>query len=263
MILLVTILLLVCAVALHELGHAILMKRYSVTIKEICILGVGPKLFTFRWRRMFGDTPIHVRLLPIAAFVRLKYPEETENLGYAQREHIYSGGIAMNFLFAGVLIFFVCCFGAFHGHFSLVLISIFFIVVALGGTLWFFPCIAGMCVLILGFISLGSLLYMVTVLSPTETIAGPIGIGSYIAGIHSYTAAVVFSAVMSANIGILNALPLGMLDGELITMSFLNRKFPTFMTRFGNMVYVFLFLGFLSIVALAFGSDTVRLLQPS
>ncbi len=58
------------SIALHELGHAMKMKKHGIEIKEISLLGFGPRLFSFKWRKMFGEVPLSIRLIIIGAFVR-------------------------------------------------------------------------------------------------------------------------------------------------------------------------------------------------
>ncbi len=103
MVIIFAFLLFVSTISIHELGHALLMKRYNVQMKEICLFGVGPKITQFYWRTIFGNTPLTVRLIPLGAFVRTE-DGAIENLEfYEESEHIFAGGVAFNFLYASLL----------------------------------------------------------------------------------------------------------------------------------------------------------------
>ena len=52
---------------LHEVGHFVTAKWAGMKVTEFCILGVGPKL----WSTRRGETEYMVRLIPIAAYVRI------------------------------------------------------------------------------------------------------------------------------------------------------------------------------------------------
>ena len=80
--------------AVHELGHALAMKKYGVGMKEICLLGMGPKLFQTK-SRFFGSTAITIRLLPVGAFVSHEKSEE-DTLTLSQKLEIYLGGVIGN-----------------------------------------------------------------------------------------------------------------------------------------------------------------------
>ncbi|NCS99392.1 hypothetical protein GW765_00205 [Candidatus Parcubacteria bacterium] len=102
--LLVTILF---SVPLHELGHAIALKKSGVDIKEITLLGIGKIIFSFKLTKVFGDTPLNIRLLPLAAFVR---PSNISYLRLTSKnpsacEYVSANGIAMNLLLGSLLLF--------------------------------------------------------------------------------------------------------------------------------------------------------------
>lgn len=103
----IEVLFLIClSVSLHELGHAFAMRRYGLQIKEICLIGLGgPRLFSFRVRRLFGETPITIRAFIFGGFVM---PTSFSSrrvycIDYSKAGHIYAGGIAINFLLGALL----------------------------------------------------------------------------------------------------------------------------------------------------------------
>lgn len=101
------ILLLCLSVSMHELGHAFAMRKYGIEIQEICLLGLGgPKLFSFRLRKLFGETPITVRAFIFGGFVKPTYFGNLRVycIDYDKAGHIYGGGIAINFLLGAFLL---------------------------------------------------------------------------------------------------------------------------------------------------------------
>lgn len=109
MIIALTVALFILSIALHELAHARVMRYYGMPIKEICLLGLfGPKLFSFRWRAVFGDTPLTMRLVPLGAFVRMEEGAEW-TIKPPQWMHIAAAGPAMNFLLAALMLFILMC----------------------------------------------------------------------------------------------------------------------------------------------------------
>lgn len=92
------------AICVHEAGHALVMRRYNVRIKEICLLGFGPTLLSFKIRRIWGETPITIRAVPLGAFVQPEDPGYMERLSYVHKSRINVAGIIANILFAAVLL---------------------------------------------------------------------------------------------------------------------------------------------------------------
>src|SRR5919205_1067870 len=94
------VLLFVVSIVVHELGHAFAMRRYGVELDEICLLGVaGPVLLSFYLRKVFGETPLTIRMIPLGAFVR-PTEEGAQTAGalpYLKFAHIMGAGIANNF----------------------------------------------------------------------------------------------------------------------------------------------------------------------
>ncbi|MDP2676713.1 MAG: site-2 protease family protein [bacterium] len=255
-----TIVLIILAIAVHELGHAILMRHYGVAISEICILGVGPKLLSFRCRKFFGDTPITVRLFPLGAFVKPAEPMDNF-IGNKQYEHIFVGGIAMNFLYTGFLVGIFSLLIAFRGNvIAPVPLLLCLASSGIGLCLWKLPRVIGYIVPILGFSVLAFIIYNLTTLPIGESVAGPIGIGMLVAKINAYSYGLLFGAFISINLGIINMLPLFPLDGGQIFLSVLHRRRPVFMARYGTMIKTALFVGMICLFVLAFGSDISKLL---
>lgn len=68
MILFLSILLLALMLPIHELGHAMELKKQKIPIEEITLFGVGKKLFSFHSN--YFDCLMVVRLFPIGAYVK-------------------------------------------------------------------------------------------------------------------------------------------------------------------------------------------------
>ena len=96
----------------HEWGHFIVARAVGVRVEVFSILGVGPRLFGWRW----GDTDFRFSLLPIGAYVKLAgesteeeragAPDEFLSKARWQRALILAAGPVMN-LVCAVLLFFL------------------------------------------------------------------------------------------------------------------------------------------------------------
>jgi regulator of sigma E protease len=96
----------------HEWGHFILARAVGVRVEVFSILGIGPRLFGWRW----GDTDYRFSLLPIGAFVKMAgesseeeragAPDEFLSKARWQRALILAAGPVMN-LVCAVLLFFL------------------------------------------------------------------------------------------------------------------------------------------------------------
>lgn len=96
----------------HEWGHFILARAVGVRVEVFSILGIGPRLFGWKW----GDTDFRFSLLPLGAFVKLAGESTEEDRAGApdeflskprwQRALILAAGPVMN-LVCAVLLFFL------------------------------------------------------------------------------------------------------------------------------------------------------------
>lgn len=100
------ILLFLLSVSFHEIGHAFAMKRYGVSIKEISLFGIGPKIAKFQLKNFFGEAQVSIGLLPLGAYVKPSTysSKKTICLSYSQQCHIYGAGVCANFLFSSLLL---------------------------------------------------------------------------------------------------------------------------------------------------------------
>jgi membrane-associated protease RseP (regulator of RpoE activity) len=103
---------------LHELGHFATAKWAGMKVTEFCILGIGPKIWSIRR----GETEYMVRLIPVAAYVRIigmnnlddtdpaDEPRTFRQQSFPKRVLVMSGGSLMHFLQAFVLFIIVFSF---------------------------------------------------------------------------------------------------------------------------------------------------------
>ena len=93
-------------VAVHELGHFLVAKAFSMRVDEYS-LGFGPSL----WKRRWGETLYAVRMIPLGGYVRLggmdgarrDDPRDFPNRPLGQRFLVILAGPVMNLLLAGLL----------------------------------------------------------------------------------------------------------------------------------------------------------------
>ena len=100
---------------LHEVGHFVTAKWAGMKVTEFCILGIGPKI----WSMRRGETEYMIRLIPIAAYVRIigmnnlddtdpaDEPRTFRQQSFPKRLLVMSGGSLMHFAQALVLFFVV------------------------------------------------------------------------------------------------------------------------------------------------------------
>jgi len=110
---LIALISLLALVALHELGHFFVAKKFNVKVEEFGI-GLPPRLFG----RKFGETIYSLNLLPLGAFVRLS-GEEEEAVGPRsfsekpiwQRAAIVLGGVVSFWIIAAIIFSFLMASG--------------------------------------------------------------------------------------------------------------------------------------------------------
>lgn len=166
---------------LHEMGHFLAAKALGVPAPLFSV-GLGPVL----WRRSWGGTEYRLSAIPFGGFVLFGRGENLDATRAIERIIIYLAGPAANFLTALVI---------FGGDLRL------FLGQSLG-------VLDGLRMLFTGHAGFDQLL-------------GPIGLMN-VAG-HQAAAGVVqllgFAAILSINLGILNLLPLPVLDGGQILIA--------------------------------------------
>lgn len=199
----------------HELGHAFAMKRNGVIMEEICIFGFGYKLFSFKLKSIFGNTPITIRAIPFGAFVtpnkfslnRLKIG----NLqGYVQ---IVAAGASANFIVGAICKLIVCIYDGILTPYDAVMINA---LLALGflpkrlGLL--FPFI-GIAFVSFAFMKSGGFISFVNNVDSIVSLPKDVAKSSTnVIGFISYLCEI------SISVGLFNCIPLGTLDGGKILL---------------------------------------------
>lgn len=264
---LIGILLFLLSISAHELGHAYAMKRNRIPLREICILGFGPKLLVFHLRRWFGETPISIRLIPLGASVRpLEEDDPFGNLKFSQRTYIYGAGIIANFFLAGLFWIAVCVLiNDFHHRFWIA-VGLMVIGVLPKISSYLIPCI--------GIFFLAFLVYF-TFSRPLKQFQEDNGSVVLITQeIHKAAAddhqtplnirlakVVNLAAIISFSLAIFNSFPLSILDGGKIFQDIITSRFRK---RRRLAIYIFQIMTAIPLLAFilsALSADVVRLVK--
>lgn len=117
LLLIVSLVLFVGLVVVHELGHFIVARRNGVEAEEFGI-GFPPRVWKKRIKSQRGDFDFSINLLPLGGFVKLKGEHDTDtehgSFGAASvwvKTKIMVAGVAMNFVTAFVLLIIVALVG--------------------------------------------------------------------------------------------------------------------------------------------------------
>jgi membrane-associated protease RseP (regulator of RpoE activity) len=256
----------VLTVTLHELGHAVHMRRNGVSIKEICVLGIGPVVFEFRLP-YFGETPMRVRAIPVGAFVLpdKRGLETIKQASFLARGEIYGAGIVANVAAAVALFGFAIAISK-SNHFE--------------GILIFAACLLGSWGLMqavrwisvgLPFIGLGLLAWTAQGLltgktKAASTFAGPITISNYFSNqVHTHPSSVqeglILGILLSLVLGMGNLFPFMPFDGGHLCKNLLRKVVgELYFPRVESVAnYAFLIPGAI-LIGLALASDISHLI---
>lgn len=183
---------LVLVIGLHEAGHFFAAKRFGL-VADVFSLGFGKILFA---RKDKAGTSWQIRVLPFGGFIKLN-EARLAALSPAQRIAIYAAGPAVNILMGLVL---VALAGIEMGTpvFRALQISIQFV-----------PTIVGTLVAAVGHIFSGDL----------SSVAGPVGSAMAAGDAVRMHGVVLFAALFSWSVGVLNLLPVPLLDGGQIVLA--------------------------------------------
>jgi membrane-associated protease RseP (regulator of RpoE activity) len=94
--------------SVHELGHALAMRKHGLRLQEITLFGFGPKLLSFKLTRWFGDTPVYIRAIPLLAYVQVddRDADKLAKLNYQATAEVYGAGVHANLVYAFMLLAF-------------------------------------------------------------------------------------------------------------------------------------------------------------
>lgn len=255
------IILFILCIALHELGHAFYMKKNGIAIQEISLFGItGKRLFTFKWRKMFGEIPITFRLIPLGAYVRpTDYgSKRSECLPLSKYGEILGAGVAVNFLFgvilSGIALYFKNGFlnSSFLWQFSAAILILLF----LRYTFYLIPVIG----LLIACVILNNIFS-----SPTEFVKGAGGIVVISKSINEHSndflELLEYCGAISIGVGLMNCLPFAGLDGGKITSKILERVFYNQRRGVKKYFMIATLAPILLLILLAIGGDLVSIFK--
>ena len=216
--LLIGILLLFLSITAHELGHAFACRRSGVMMNEICLLGFGPKLFSFFLPLFFGKTPITIRLIPFGGFVsisQISLLRKAYSNPYRIDGYISGAGPVASILFAGILYAISALVSGSATNKELIIIGLLLLIGS-------FPRYSYHAILPAGFLMLAMLAFA-SFQNPMKMVQG---MGSILTIVdmmrltsHSIIEICSFVGTISLSIGLINMLPLSVLDGGKLLMS--------------------------------------------
>lgn len=205
---LVALFVLTFVVTIHELGHFLLAKKEGVGVSEFAI-GMGPKIFG----KQKGDTLYSIRALPVGGYVKFENDDEFRQSKPLSRFLILFAGPFFNFILGYVVLVIV---GMLKG-FS------FFKSFQLGGyVFWKYSMLIlnGLYKLFSGLIPAKELSGPVGIIDTTSKITQSSMVDSATHAVHISSNGIVmlliWLAVISINLGIMNLLPIPILDGGRI-----------------------------------------------
>jgi regulator of sigma E protease len=120
----VFILILGFLIFVHEFGHFILAKKLDVKVEEFGI-GFPPAI----WKKKIGETVYSINAIPLGGFNKLlgegkeKHSENPRSFSAKspqKRAIIVLGGVAMNFLVASIIFYFLLASSSFQSNFPLI-----------------------------------------------------------------------------------------------------------------------------------------------
>ena len=198
------------------------MRHYGIGIKEICLLGFGPKLISFTLKRFFPGTLLSVRLIPLGAFVSTKEEDALSKLSEDKRAHISAGGPAANFLYAGVLA--LAALLVAWPTLPIILLVSFPIALVLGGVLFTKKSLARNLMFLLGLTQFPLIIWSYWTLGVLGS-SGSVDTTVLILNEKSVSlfTALFLSFIISAGLGLINTMPLPGLDGGHTALPMIKR----------------------------------------
>jgi regulator of sigma E protease len=185
----------------HELGHFLLAKREGVAVKEFAV-GMGPKLKGFKRK----GTEYTIRLLPLGGYVSFADDEEYRKTSLGARARILIAGPFFNFILGYVL--FVSA-ALIKGNDLFFALKKSFFVMIQASTLIFHGIIG----LFTSKEALSQLSGPVGIVHQTSQIVPPLVHEPTQAVIQGIAIFLLWTALLSINLGIMNLIPIPVLDG--------------------------------------------------
>lgn len=213
--------LLLLVMAIHEFGHAYVMYKKGIPLKEAG-LGLPIGKLPYLKKKFFGLTlMLHPLLLGAYVMPTRDGQRKISKLSVKDQAHIDGAGVLSNILFGLVLA--AVTFFLFSAKLALFKISIISILIAL---LWYGQKIFCLYFIpILGVLMAGFLAFDF-VNGSSDSLMGPIGAIKFASShIHNLKGVLILTCALSVGIGIFNTLPLIPLDGGKIVELIVQRTF--------------------------------------
>jgi membrane-associated protease RseP (regulator of RpoE activity) len=252
---------LIVNLVVHEAAHAVAMRHRGIRVVEAGF-GFGPTLATWTPRRL--GYPLKFKLLPLGAYVMPAGGEDKriEALSYRDQTTCYGAGVIANLILA------------FLGYATLMVRRLIVdapdtsytvwslaICLALAAIFWYGRRWVGAYLLPLLGLGVTWLFVSAIIASPTTAIGGPISLfsapqGMAVGPVTALQSALVALIIVSVSLGMLNALPISVLDGGRIAATILRRVIGPRASNLWQVASSFLLIG---LISLALATDTMKL----
>lgn len=256
---LITLLILGVLIVAHEFGHYVAARRLGIGVTEFSI-GMGPALY----QRDGKHTRFSLRALPLGGYCALEGEQETAETAQLltgtapvsppakradafserparQRLIVLAAGVVVNFVL-GYAILYVACLVAGTGPFA-----------AFGRAGQLFVLYAGLI--------FTSLKMLITGAAGVSDMTGPVGMVQIVGELYAYgpVSLMLFSAMLSINLGIMNLIPIPALDGGQIVLTGIEavKKGPI-SARLRSALFALSYAALLVLTAVVLYSDVMR-----
>lgn len=221
-----TAFLVIFSLFLHELGHALYMKKYGLPI-EIFSIGLPfPIALKFRSKRFLNGALIQLTPFLLGAYVKpvsYKDIDPTNSLSYKEQADIYGAGPLANFIFGLSILLMLGIWTNWENALAYLLNYRTLLMLAFLATLsiapkWF----SRYLMLPLG-ISMMILTAWLIFQDPAKSVSGPVGIAKIMGNASGIYTSLLISSFLSVSIGLFNTFPLLPLDGGQAMNALLGR----------------------------------------
>lgn len=223
-----TAFLVIFSLFLHELGHALYMKKYGVPIETFSIGLPFPIALRFRSKKFLNGALIQFTPLLLGAYVKstsYKGEDPTALLSYKEQADIYGAGPLANFIFGLSILLALGTWtnwentSAYLLNYRTLLMLAFLITFSIAPK-WF----SRYLMLPLG-VSMMVLTVWLIFQDPGKSVSGPVGIAKIMGEASGVYTSLLISSFLSVSIGLFNTFPLLPLDGGR-TMNALIGRYP-------------------------------------
>lgn len=226
---LIGVVIIAMCILLHEAGHLLAAKRLGIPVDEFSI-GFGKKLFS----KKLGETEYNIRVFWLGGFVKPNQ-DSFKSAKRWKKIIVYLAGPSMNLL-AVIITIAVLAFNNDHNLIDSLIIGVSFIRFVVHVT-------------IDGISQYG-----------VQALSSPVGAAYVASKMSTFESFAIFSAFIHASIGVMNLLPLPILDGGQVLINIL--RVPT-ETKVFKVVMVSCFVFFIAVGVGMIGLDVFRIFTNS